>query len=99
MALSGATFTFWTTLGPVLFPAVVPAGGSLLLGLQLACNVLVIESFKPALANRSYSIQVAIISAFGTVFCAMDSKIVWHERKLLRRLFNKVVKLDCFRNF
>lgn len=41
MALSGATFAFWTTLGPMLYPAVVPAGGSLLLGLQLACNVLV----------------------------------------------------------
>jgi hypothetical protein len=40
MALSGATFAFWTTLGPTLFPAVVPAGGPLLLGLQLACNVL-----------------------------------------------------------
>ncbi|KAG0607893.1 hypothetical protein M758_8G062900 [Ceratodon purpureus] len=42
MALSGATFAFWTTLGPTLFPAVVPAGGPILLGLQLACNVLVI---------------------------------------------------------
>jgi len=42
MALSGATFAFWTTLGPMLYPAVVPAAGSLLLGLQLACNVLVI---------------------------------------------------------
>lgn len=42
MALSGATFAFWTTFGPALFPAVVPTGGPLLLGLQLACNVLVI---------------------------------------------------------
>lgn len=57
MALSGATFTFWTTLGPALFPAVVPAGGSLLLGLQLACNVLVSENLIPAL-----SIEFAIKS-------------------------------------
>uniref|UniRef100_A0A7I4BBQ6 P-type ATPase A domain-containing protein n=1 Tax=Physcomitrium patens TaxID=3218 RepID=A0A7I4BBQ6_PHYPA len=42
MALSGATFVFWTMFGPVLFPAVVPTGGPLLLGFQLACNVLVI---------------------------------------------------------
>ncbi|KAH9533788.1 hypothetical protein CY35_18G070500 [Sphagnum magellanicum] len=42
MALSCATFAFWTTLGSALFPSVVPAGGGLLLGLQLACNVLVI---------------------------------------------------------
>ncbi|MCO5560472.1 hypothetical protein L7F22_014087 [Adiantum nelumboides] len=42
MALSGATFAFWSTLGAQLFPSVVPQGGALLLGLQLACNVLVI---------------------------------------------------------
>ena len=42
MALSAATFAFWTTAGPALFPAVVPPGGPLLLALQLACNVLVI---------------------------------------------------------
>ncbi|KAL2609919.1 hypothetical protein R1flu_028492 [Riccia fluitans] len=42
MALSGATFAFWSTLGPQLFPTVVPAASAVLLGLQLACNVLVI---------------------------------------------------------
>ncbi|KAG6545619.1 hypothetical protein Mapa_012973 [Marchantia paleacea] len=42
MALSGATFAFWSTLGQQMFPAVVPAGSAVLLGLQLACNVLVI---------------------------------------------------------
>ncbi|KAL3683422.1 hypothetical protein R1sor_001444 [Riccia sorocarpa] len=42
MALSGTTFAFWSTLGPQLFPSVVPAASAVLLGLQLACNVLVI---------------------------------------------------------
>lgn len=56
MALSGATFAFWTTWGPALFPAVVPAGGSLLLGLQLACNVLVSRSRKPTLVEHEYGI-------------------------------------------
>jgi hypothetical protein len=61
MALSGATFAFWTTLGPTLFPAVVPAGGPLLLGLQLACNVLVSGSCKPTLVKYGYHNQVAIV--------------------------------------
>ncbi|EFJ09854.1 hypothetical protein SELMODRAFT_129166 [Selaginella moellendorffii] len=42
MALSVATLGFWSVLGPKLFPSVIPTGGGLLLGLQLACNVLVI---------------------------------------------------------
>eukprot|EP00850_Spirogloea_muscicola_P005502 SM000025S08397 [mRNA] locus=s25:534932:540937:- [translate_table: standard] len=42
MGLSAATFTFWATVGSKLWPQVVPSGGPLLLGLQLACNVLVI---------------------------------------------------------
>ncbi|CAM6089371.1 unnamed protein product [Calypogeia fissa] len=42
MALSGATFAFWSTLGPLIFPAVVAPERAVLLGLQLACNVLVI---------------------------------------------------------
>ncbi|KAH7441076.1 hypothetical protein KP509_03G024700 [Ceratopteris richardii] len=42
MALSGATFAFWSTIGGQMFPSVVSQGGPLLLGLQLACNVLVI---------------------------------------------------------
>jgi len=45
MAASAATFTFWNTAGPVLFPAVAAtagAGSMVLLSLQLACNVLVV---------------------------------------------------------
>jgi len=41
MGLAAATFGFWSTVGPALFPAVVPAGGPVLLALQLTCNVLV----------------------------------------------------------
>eukprot|EP00271_Cylindrocystis_brebissonii_P004657 TRINITY_DN16469_c0_g1_i1.p1 TRINITY_DN16469_c0_g1~~TRINITY_DN16469_c0_g1_i1.p1 ORF type:complete len:911 (-),score=203.42 TRINITY_DN16469_c0_g1_i1:647-3139(-) len=42
MGLSAATFAFWSLAGPQLFPAVMPAGGPILLALQLACNVLVV---------------------------------------------------------
>jgi Cu+-exporting ATPase len=51
MAAAAATFTFWATVGPRLFPNVVlastasmpsAAASSLLLSLQLACNVLVV---------------------------------------------------------
>ncbi|CAI7831909.1 unnamed protein product [Closterium sp. NIES-54] len=45
MGIAAATFAFWSTLGPKLVPAALAAagpGGSLLLALQLACNVLVV---------------------------------------------------------
>ncbi|CAI6004611.1 unnamed protein product, partial [Closterium sp. NIES-65] len=45
MGVAAATFAFWSTLGPKLVPAALAAagpGGSLLLALQLACNVLVV---------------------------------------------------------
>lgn len=51
MAAAATTFTFWATIGPRLFPNVVlastasmssAAASSLLLSLQLACNVLVV---------------------------------------------------------
>ncbi|KAK9817276.1 hypothetical protein WJX72_012145 [[Myrmecia] bisecta] len=51
MGISAATFAFWATIGIRMFPQVLagvaPAGGSpgtaaVLLGLQLACNVLVV---------------------------------------------------------
>ncbi|CAI5462254.1 unnamed protein product [Closterium sp. Yama58-4] len=45
MGIAAATFAFWSTLGPKLVPAALAAagkGGSMLLALQLACNVLVV---------------------------------------------------------
>ena len=56
MGLSAATFAFWATAGASLFPSVIASatygtaaagaaagsGASLLLPLQLACNVLVV---------------------------------------------------------
>lgn len=43
MALSAATFAFWSMFGSKLFPSIIPQGGAILLALQLSCNVLVIS--------------------------------------------------------
>ena len=41
MALSAATFSFWSLLGPRILPAAFHQGNSVSLALQLACSVLV----------------------------------------------------------
>ncbi|KAK6916121.1 hypothetical protein RJ641_018982, partial [Dillenia turbinata] len=42
MALSAATFMFWSTLGPKVLPAAFYHGSSFSLALQLSCSVLVV---------------------------------------------------------
>jgi hypothetical protein len=41
MALSAATYMFWSILGSQLVPAAIQHGGAMSLALQLSCSVLV----------------------------------------------------------
>jgi len=43
MALSAATYMFWSIFGSQLLPAAIQHGGAMSLALQLSCSVLVIQ--------------------------------------------------------
>jgi Cu2+-exporting ATPase len=43
MALSAATYTFWSIFGSQLVPAAIQHGSTMSLALQLSCSVLVIQ--------------------------------------------------------
>lgn len=45
MAISAATFVFWSTVGARLLPVALQHGSAMSLALQLSCSVLVLNPF------------------------------------------------------